>query len=87
MQGMWFSMNDDWNPDVIFNRLKEICPLKRLDEMPVDEVEKSIHVAFQIIGYAPCEFEKAINCAYRISHADYLFEYIFDVWRCDYEQR
>lgn len=83
MQGMWFSMND-WSPEVIHKRFKEVCPVERIDMMPVDEVIKSIHVAFKIIGYTPNNFDKALDCAYETSHSDYLADYIFDVWRCDF---
>lgn len=67
----------------IYNRFKEIVPVKRLDEMTPSEIDKSIDVAFQIIGYTPKNLEKSLEVAIYESEATSLFQFIYDVYEVD----
>lgn len=69
--------------EIVKSRLREICPLQKLSEMDVIEVEKSCHIAFEIIGYETKRFVASFEEVWRISDAEYLCDYIYCVWRCD----
>lgn len=79
-------MNDDIGMDVIVrNRLREVCPVDKVEDYSAEEMEIAVRVAFKIIGYQPKDMKKAIRKAYETS-ADghyWLCDFIFDVWRYD----
>lgn len=52
--------------------------------MDILEVEKSCHVAFEIIGleHRNERFDKAFKKAWENSDAEMLWEYIYCVWGC-----
>ncbi len=76
--------SDDYAPETIKKRLQEVCPNKKIDMMSIDELDKSIHTAFSIIGYEPNNLEKSIGYAFENVRTDNLWDYIYTVWRCDY---
>ena len=67
----------------IYNRFKEIIPVKRLDEMTGTEILKSCKIAFEIIGYSPNNLEESVSKAEESSTALSLFEFIYDVYEVD----
>lgn len=69
--------------EIVLARLREICPLKKVSEMDIIEVEKATNVAFQIIGYKPKKFQYAFGQAWENSDATDLSDFIYDVWRFD----
>ena len=68
---------------VVRDRLREICPVQKLSEMDVIEVEKACNVAFKIIGYNPKNFEDAFQKTWETSDAEDLCDFVFEVWRND----
>lgn len=67
----------------VYNRFKEIVPVKRLDEMTGTDIFKSVDIAFKIIGYSPNNLEESIKVAEESSTALSLFEFIYDVYEVD----
>jgi len=67
----------------VYERLEEIVPKRKLEDMDVIEVETSCKVAFQIIGYKLKAFDKSFQKAWKHSVATMLFEFIFDVYQED----
>ena len=76
--------DDDYSPEIIKERIKEITPDKKIDELPVNELDKAIHTAFEIIGYEPDNLENSINYAFENVRTDNLWDYIYTVWEADY---
>ena len=70
--------------EIVRKRLEDICPVRRLEDMDILEVEKSCHVAFEIIGleHRNERFDKAFKKAWENSDAEMLWEYIYCVWGC-----
>jgi hypothetical protein len=69
--------------EIVQGRLKEVCPPTLLAEMDADEIERAVNVGFQIINYKPVDVAEAMRKANENSTAVWLWEYIYDVWRCD----
>ena len=67
----------------VYNRFKEIVPVKRLDEMTPSEIGESINIAFKIIGYSPNNLKKSLEVAIYESEAVSLFQFIYDVYEVD----
>lgn len=67
----------------VYNRFKEIVPVKRLDEMTPSEIDESINIAFKIIGYSPNNLKKSLEEAIYESEAVSLFQFIYDVYEVD----
>ena len=83
---MGFSVDQFETPsqsEIVKERLREVCPPTKLEQMDFDEIERAIHVAFQIIGYRPLDLSNSIRRAYNISSATFLCDFIFNVWECD----
>ena len=69
--------------EIVGDRLREVCPPNHIADMDSDEIDMAINVAFKIIGYKPLDLMEATRRAYETSTAEYLCDFIFDVWRCD----
>ena len=67
----------------VYNRFKEVIPVKRLDEMSSDEVIQSVNVAFKIIGHESDNIEESVEKAWESSTALSLFEFVYDVYEVD----
>lgn len=67
----------------IYDRFKEVIPVKRLDEMDLDDVFKSCRTAFEIIGYTANDLDRSIEEAWAYSSAESLFQFICDVYEVD----
>lgn len=83
---MSFSIDQFETPsemEIVRDRLREVCPPTHMGDMDTDEIEKAINVAFKIIGYIPIDLSESMRRSYELSSADYLCDFIFDVWRCD----
>lgn len=70
----------------VYDRFKEVVPVKRLDEMTVDDVILSCKTAFSIIGYSSNNIEKSIEKAWESSTALSLFEFICGVYEVDTDE-
>lgn len=70
----------------VYNRFKEIVPVKRLDEMTGTEVLKSCKIAFEIVGYTPKNLEESVDISWETSTALSLFEFIYDVYEVDSDE-
>ena len=68
---------------IVLNRLRDICPSHKLSDLDILEVEEDCHIAFEIIGYTPADFNKAFQKAWEQSDATDLSDFIYDVWRWD----
>lgn len=83
---MSFSIDQFETPsesEIVRDRLREVCPPTHMGDMDSDEVEKAVNVAFKIIGYIPIDLSESIRRSYELTTADYLCDFVFDVWRCD----
>lgn len=80
MRGMWFSMSE-----IVLEKLKNVCPKKRLSSMYMVDVEEETLKAFQEIGYKPSKtIKKAIDKAWVNSDRnDPLYQYVHKVWGYD----
>lgn len=67
----------------VYDRFKEVIPVKRLDEMDVADVFTSCKVAFEIIGYSATDLDGSVEQAWAYSSAESLFEFICDVYEVD----
>ena len=67
----------------VYERLRDIVPPRKLEDMDVIEVETSCKTAFKVIGYTPVNFEDSFTSAWRTSVAVMLYEYIYDVYMED----
>jgi len=72
---------------VVYDRLKEITPVEKLDNLPIDNLSKNCRIAFEIIGYEPVNLDNSIKESLKFardSGENYsLFEFIYLVWRND----
>ena len=68
---------------IMYHRFKEICPPTKLEDMNPNEIKRDIGIAFEIVGYDPTDLNKAISRAWETTKAEYLFEFVFDVWLVD----
>lgn len=75
----------EWS--IVKNRLHDIVPQKRLASMERTEVNRAVDTAFEIINYRPKNLDKAKYNAWKHSNAIMLYEFIYDVWRCDNEHQ
>lgn len=71
----------------VYNRLKEICPKRNLDDMTLTELLKDTNTAFKIIGYSPKNFDKSVTQVFIEKDHIHLYDFIYDVWRWDNESR
>ena len=63
-----------------FNRFKEICPPKKVEDMSRDELAHDCGIAFIIIGYQPKNLEKSVDEVLESSESKWLYEFVFNVW-------
>lgn len=68
----------------VFNRLEEICPVKLVDEVNLDELISDCNVAFKIIGYEPENLVESAEWVYLNMDNKILSHFVYSVWRCDY---
>lgn len=68
---------------IVYDRLEDICPAKKLVNMSDEEVKHDCKIAFLIIGYDANDISKSFNEAWKTSRATMLFEFIYDIWRSD----
>ena len=71
--------------DEVYSRLKEICPVRNLDDMTLTELLKDTNVAFKIIGYSPNNLTGNVNRVFIEKDHIHLYDFIYDVWRLDHE--
>ena len=69
--------------EIVLARLMELCPPKKMDDITIDEIRESVNIAFKIIGYKPIDMDKSIDKALDTSNAEWLYQFVYDVWRCD----
>lgn len=69
--------------DIVLSRLRDVCPLQKLSEMDIVEIEKSCHVAFDVIGYNPVNFKQSFDKVWKTTDAEYLSDFIYEVWGND----
>ena len=69
--------------DMIKARFMEICPAEKVADMTPDDVDVAVNVAFKIIGYSPKNLKGAIDRANAVSESEWLYQFIYDVWRLD----
>ena len=65
---------------IVYDRLKEVVPVKSLEELDCDEVKVACRVAFEIIGYDCDNLDDCILSAWKSSSSIGLADFIFDVW-------
>lgn len=70
---------------IVRNRLKEVCPLEKMEDLSFEEIELAVKIAFKIIGYKPLDMKSSIQKTYdeSVDGHYWLCDFIFDVWRCD----
>lgn len=69
--------------DIVLSRLRDVCPLQKLSEMDIIEIEKSCYVAFDVIGYNPVNFKQSFDKVWKTTDAEYLSDFIYEVWGND----
>ena len=69
--------------EIIRDRLNDVCPVKKINEMTSDELLKAVNVAFEVIGYNPIDLEEAMDYINKTSNAEMLSEYVYFVWEAD----
>ena len=69
--------------EIIRDRLNEVCPVERIENMTDDDILRAVNVAFEIIGYNPINLEEAMEYINNTSNAGMLSEYIYEVWEAD----
>ena len=70
----------------VYDRFKEVCPVRNPCDMTVDELLRDTNVAFKIIGYDPNNLDKSVADVYIEKDHIHLYDFIYDVWRFDNEQ-
>lgn len=65
---------------IVKSRLKEICPVKKMSEVDIVEAEESCHIAFEIIGYLPKNFQVAFQKTWESYEGEMLSDFIYQVW-------
>lgn len=65
--------------EIIYNRLKEICPSKTTRDMSVQDLICDCNVAFKIIGYSPENLEESVIENLQDKDMD-LYKFIYTVW-------
>lgn len=73
---------------IVKEKLKDVCPDKRLQDMYMVDVEEKTLEIFDLIGYKSSKtVKKAIDKAWVNSdRSDHLYEFIYRVWSFDNEQ-
>ena len=66
--------------EIIYNRLKEICPSKNIQDMSIQDLICDCNIAFKIIGYSPENLEESVIENLQDKDMD-LYEFIYSVWR------
>lgn len=78
------SMKPTYESEIILARFEDVCPDIRIDSMTLEEMEDSIKIAFEIIGYKPRHFQKAVDKAIvRMNRKGKLFKLCYHAWRLD----
>ena len=68
---------------IVYERVREICPQKKIADMSVSDIKHDCRVAFAILGYEVIDLNKAFERAWESSNAIMLYEFVFDVWEAD----
>lgn len=77
-------MKPAYESEIILARFEEVCPDIRIDSMSLEEIEESVKIAFEIIGYKPRHFQKAVDKATaRLNRRGELFRLCYHAWRLD----
>lgn len=72
----------DGESTIVYNRFKEVVPVKLVKDMDIDEVEHDCRIALEIIGLKnPENFSQAFKETWESSHATYLYQFVYDLWR------
>ena len=77
------SSPDNIHDMIVYERLKEVCPLRNPEDMTRDELLRDSNVAFKIIGYSPQDLEKVVTLVYTEKNHVHLYEFVYEVWRLD----
>lgn len=76
---------------IVRDRLLEICPEKNLENLSREDLKNDTNVAFKIIGYEPVDLGTNVSTvADELCNGksfDSLAEFIYEVWRIDYEHQ
>ena len=72
--------------EIVHSRLHEVCPVKSVDDMGIDEVESDCVTAFEIIGYTPNNLSYVVEQVYLNEDILALADFIYEVWKWDNEQ-
>ena len=70
------------NSDVVMVRFMEICPPKKVMDMCCEELTRDVTTAFKIIDYKPLDLAGSMQKAFE-SRSEWLYQFVFDVWRYD----
>lgn len=71
--------------EIVRNRLREVCPVEKMEDLSFEEVDMAVRIAFNIIGYKATDRKVAIQKAYESSVDGHywLCDFVYDVWRLD----
>lgn len=77
-------MKSTHESEIVLARMEDICPSSMIDDVDIDLLEKSVKVAFEIIGYKPNDIrvatEKAVE---KMGHKGELYRLCYNAWRMD----
>ena len=74
---------------VVYDRLREIVPVERFEDLSGDDLLKNTKTAFEVIGYSPKNLENSMEKSLKIQGENpqnsevSLFEFVYLVWRVD----
>ena len=69
--------------EIIRDRLNDVCPVERIEDMTDEDILRAVNVAFDIIGYNPINLEEAMEYINNTSNVEMLSDYIYEVWEAD----
>jgi hypothetical protein len=71
------------NSREVYARFRDIVPTRKMAEMSKDEVKSSCMTAFDVIDYAPRNYEKSFERVWATDDSTMLFKFVWDVYMED----
>ena len=70
--------------EIVLSRMEQICPSMNIDNMSLDDIEESVKIAFEIIGYKPHNIKKCTDKALeKMNSKGELYRLCYNAWRLD----
>lgn len=70
--------------EIVKSKIKEICPVKNLENSVMKEVESWVITTFNQMDYKPKNLKKSLDKAWHHSNtSDTISDFVYRVWRYD----